>query len=605
MRHAVAAWLTEMRHTPLRLAEGRVLVEQLRLLLGNVGSSAILGIITITLLVWVLSSDRNLLALMVWGVAAGLPRIFLMLAGRRLLASGISCEQAPRLVWQLVIFHAAHGAVWGALAWLTLDTASVAGSVLVVAVLVLLASSSISLFSPVLPIYVAFSTPILLALVSKLWLMGNPDYRPLGVVAILYVPMLFMQACNSAAATRAAINLRFENVDLMERLRVETEKAQAAHLKAEQANLAKSKFFAAASHDLRQPMHAQGLFLEALARSGLSATQDAILSSVRASSEASAGMLNTLLDFSRIEAGVVEPQIRPFHLQPLLTRIENELAPQANTKGLVYRSRETHAAVESDPALVELILRNLVSNAIRYTGQGGVLVACRARGNQVLLEVWDTGIGIEPLQQQEIFREFHQLGNPERDRNKGLGLGLAIVDGLARVLGHELSLVSTPGRGSVFRLTLPIARAAVVSDDMETAHSHARVLDLRVLVIDDDEAVRAGMAQLLRGWGCACVAVESIAEAQAAARAYRPDMIISDYRLREQSTGAEAIAALRAEFGDDLPALLITGDTAPERLREARASGVPLLHKPVSPSLLYRRLESMCPDIKAIEPSSE
>jgi CheY-like chemotaxis protein len=405
--------------------------------------------------------------------------------------------------------------------------------------------------------------------------------------------MLFMQARNSAAATRAAINLRFENIDLMGRLRVETEKAQAAHLKAEQANLAKSKFLAAASHDLRQPMHAQGLFLEALARSGLSASQDAILSSVRAASEASAGMLNTLLDFSRIEAGVVEPQIRPFHLQPLLTRIENELAPQANAKGLVYRSRETHAAVESDPALVELILRNLILNAIRYTGQGGVLVACRARGEQTLLEVWDTGIGIEPSQQQEIFHEFHQLGNPERDRNKGLGLGLAIAQGLARTMGHELSLASTPGHGSVFRLSLPIARAAVVSDDLETAHSHARELNLRVLVIDDDEVVRAGMVQLLRGWGCACVAVESIAEAQAAARAYRPDMVISDYRLREQRTGAEAIAALRAEFGADLPALLITGDTAPERLREARASGVPLLHKPVSPSLLYRRLESM------------
>jgi signal transduction histidine kinase len=598
MRRAVTAWLTEMRHNLLRLAEGRVLVEQLRLLLGNVSSSAILGIITITLLVWVLSSDRNLLALMVWGVAAGLPRIFLMLAGRRLLASGISCEQAPRLVWQLVIYHAAHGAVWGALAWLTLDTASVAGSVLVVAVLILLASSSMSLFSPVLPIYVAFSTPILLALVSKLWLMGNPDYHPLGVVAVLYVPMLFMQARNSTAATRAAINLRFENVDLMERLRVETEKA-------EQANLAKSKFFAAASHDLRQPIHAQGLFLEALARSGLSATQDTILSSVRAASEASAGMLNTLLDFSRVEAGVVEPQIRPFHLQPLLTRIESELAPQANTKGLVYRSRETHAAVESDPALVELILRNLVSNAIRYTEHGGVLVACRTRDDQVLLEVWDTGIGIEPSQHQEIFREFHQLGNPERDRNKGLGLGLAIAQGLARAMGHELSLVSTPGCGSVFRLTLPIARAAVVSDDMETAHSHARILDLRVLVIDDDEAVRAGMAQLLRGWGCACVAAESIAEAQAAARAYRPDIVISDYRLREHRTGVEAIAALRAEFGADLPALLITGDTAPERLREARASGVPLLHKPVSPSLLYRRLESMCPDTKTIDQSLE
>lgn len=581
----------------LRLAEGRVLVEQLRLLLGNVGSSVIPGSLVACMLVWTLSNNSNELKLSVWFAAAILPRLYLAFVARRLLASGISREQALRLVWKLVIFNAAHGAAWGALAWAALDTTSVAGSILVVTVIASMAGSSMSLFSPVLPTYLAYSLSALLVLSSKLWQIGDPAYYPLGIFAAMYVPMLVMQARNCALAARASIDLRFENVDLMERLREETEKAQTAHLKAEQANLAKSKFLAAASHDLRQPIHAQGLFLEVLARSGLSTIQNEILSSVRAASEASAGMLNTLLDFSRIEAGVVEPQIRPFHLQPLLTRIENELAPQANAKGLVYRSRETHAAVESDPALVELILRNLVSNAIRYTEHGGVLVACRARGDQVLLEVWDTGIGIEPSQQQDIFREFHQLGNPERDRNKGLGLGLAIVDGLARTMEHELSLASTPGRGSVFRLALPIARAAVVNDELETAHSHARELDLRVLLIDDDEAVRDSMAQLLRGWGCACVAVESIAEAQTAARAYyRPNMVISDYRLREQRTGAEAIAALRAEFGADLPALLITGDTAPERLREASASGVPLLHKPVSPSLLYRRLESVLPD---------
>lgn len=582
----------------LRLAEGRVLVEQLRLLLGNVGSSVIPGFLVACMLVWTLSNDNNELKLSVWFAAAIWPRLYLAFVARRLLASGISREQAPRLVWKLVIFNAAHGAAWGALAWATLDTTSVAGTILVIAVIASMAGSSMSLFSPVLLTYLAYSLSALLVLSSKLWQIGDPAYYPLGIFAAMYVPMLVMQAHNCALAVRASIGIRFENIDLMERLRVETEKAQVAHREAEHANLAKSKFLAAASHDLRQPIHAQGLFLEALAHSGLSTSQNEILASACAASDATAEMLNTLLDFSRIEAGVVEPQIRPFHLQPLLTRIENELAPQANAKGLVYRTRETHAAVESDPTLVELILRNLVLNAIRYTEHGGVLVACRTRDNQVLLEVWDTGIGIEPSQQQDIFREFHQLGNPERDRNKGLGLGLAIVDGLTRALKHDLSLSSAPQRGSVFRLALPIARAALASDDLETMQIHARELDMRVLVIDDDEAVRAGMAKLLRDWGCACVAVDTVEAALDAARVYRPDIVISDYRLREQRTGAEAIAALRAEFGADLPALLITGDTAPERLREARASGVPLLHKPVSPSLLYRRLESMLPDAK-------
>lgn len=386
--------------------------------------------------------------------------------------------------------------------------------------------------------------------------------------------------------------LRFENLDLVAQLTVQKEAAV-------QANLAKSKFLAAASHDLRQPIHAQGLFLEVLARSELTTNQREVLVSARAASAASAEMLNTLLDFSRIEAGVVEAQIRPFHLQPLLNKIENELAAQANAKGLIFRSRETHAAVQSDPVLVELILRNLVSNAIRYTERGGVLLACRRRGNQTLLEVWDTGIGIAASQQQEIFREFHQLGNTERDRHKGLGLGLAIAEGLARTLGHSLTLVSTPQRGSVFRLALPIAQVAVVKEAPAIVQDTARAIQARVLVIDDDAAVREGMLQLLRDWGCECEAVESIEAALSAARANRPDLVISDYRLREQRTGAEAIAALRAEFGAQLPALLITGDTVPERLREAHASGVPLLHKPVSPTQLYQRLVSVLAEAHA------
>lgn len=366
--------------------------------------------------------------------------------------------------------------------------------------------------------------------------------------------------------------------------------AEAAQRESERANTAKSRFLAAASHDLRQPIHAQGLFLDVLSRTELSPYQHELLSSARAASEASGEMLNTLLDFSRIEAGVVKPQIQSFSLQPLFNKIENEFAPQADAKGLVYRSRETPLAVQSDPVLVELILRNLVSNAIRYTEHGGVLVACRCRDSLAALEVWDTGIGIEPAQQQEVFHEFHQLGNPERDTRKGLGLGLAISDGLARTLNHGLTLVSTPLRGSVFRLALPIATAALPAKETAMARGDTTTLNVRILVIDDDEAVRRGMLHLLRNWGCECEAVESIEEALVMARARAPDVIVSDYRLREQRTGAEAIAALRTLLGNALPALLITGDTAPERLREAQASGIPLLHKPVSPSQLYRGL---------------
>ena len=578
-----------MRSDFLRLDEDRILIEQLRLLLRNAASALpptfVLGI----LLVWALSNDSNAAALKAWYVLLMSSKLWVAYYARRHLASDIPFERARRMVRTLIAANVADGAIWGSLAWLTLSTSTMAGSILVISSIAAVVGSAMSRLSPVMPVFIAFVATVLIIVTSKVWLLGDPAYDALGLASIIYLASLTLMARNSSREISMAIKLRFENITLLEQLRTETEIAEAAQREAEQANTAKSRFLAAASHDLRQPIHAQGLFLEVLSHTDMTTYQRELLDSARTALEASGEMLNTLLDFSRIEAGVIEPQRQPFRLQPLLNKIENELAPQADAKNLVYRSRETRAVVNSDPLLLEMILRNLVTNAIRYTERGGVLVACRHRGDQAVLEVWDTGIGIAQAHQQDIFREFHQLGNPERDRNKGLGLGLAIANGLAHTLGHHLSLVSTPNHGSVFRITLPLASALPVEQPAVTP-GKARLLEVSVLVIDDDEAVRAGMRHLLQGWGCECEVAESIEEALLLIRTKTPGLVISDYRLREQRTGVEAISTLRASLGDNLPALLITGDTAPERLREAQASGVPLLHKPVSPSQLYRRL---------------
>jgi signal transduction histidine kinase/CheY-like chemotaxis protein len=577
-----------MRGNLLRLDEDRILAGQLRLLLGNVASALIPTLFLSIVLVLTLTNDSNALALKVWGVALMSYKLYATLHARRHLASDIPVEQTHRLVWTLIMLNAIDGALWGSLAWVTLDTSTVVGSILVISTIAGMVGSSMSRLTPVLPVFMAFVTTMLLLLVSKVWTLGDPAYNSLGFVGIIFLTSVTLMARNSAKEIRASINLRFENVALMEKLQVKTEIAEAAQREAEHANTAKSKFLAAASHDLRQPIHAQGLFLEVLSRTEQTPYQQELLASARAASEASSELLNALLDFSRIEAGVIDPQLQPFRLQPLLNKIENELALQADAKNIVYRSRETHTAALTDPVLLELILRNLISNAIRYTDRGGVLVACRQHGSHAVLEIWDTGIGIAPEEQKEVFREFHQLGNPERDRRKGLGLGLAIADGLARAMGYELTLRSTLGRGSVFRLTLPLVSNAPESNIM--MQSKTRLLNARLLFIDDDEIVREGMLHLLRDWGCECEAAESIEEALALAQLNVPDVIVSDYRLREQRTGVEAIAAVRKLIGSDIPALLITGDTAPTRLREAQASGIPLLHKPVSPGLLYRKL---------------
>ncbi len=583
-------------------ANPRLLVELQYLLHRHIISSVIPAALLALLVVWTLDDASNPWPLRLWGVAVIASKLFSAWVGRQQLRRGVPLEDARRNVLWLIVLNAIDGAVWGGLAWVTLGSSTLTGSILVVSVIGGIAGSSMSSLSPVFPAFVAFLVCLLAALASKLWTLGDPAYDALGVAGVLYAASLLGQSRNSAEAARQAITLRFENVELIERLRQETTYAQAQRQAAEQANVAKSRFLAAASHDLRQPIHAQGLFLGVLGRSALSGPQAEALANARATWQASAEMLDTLLDFSRIEAGVVEPQRRAFALQPLLHKLELELAPQADAKGLVYRSIDTEAVVDSDPSLLELVLRNLVSNAIRYTEQGGVLVGCRRRTDHWLLEVWDTGVGIPASQHQAIFLEFHQLGNAERDRRKGLGLGLAIAQGLARALGHPLSLASRPGQGSVFRLALPQASAALgmaaedgwaALPEGEDFEVDTALSNVRVLVIDDDETVRAGMRQMLTGWACLCDTAESIEEALALARVRPPALVISDYRLRGHRNGAEAIAALRAELGDTLPALLVTGDTDPARLREAHDSGVALLHKPVSPAQLHQRMQGV------------
>lgn len=369
--------------------------------------------------------------------------------------------------------------------------------------------------------------------------------------------------------------------------------ADRARQQADEATYAKSKFLAAASHDLRQPAQAQGLFLEALSRTDLTPHQRKLLENVRAASNASVDLLNTLLDFSRIESGVIVPKRQDFDLQTLFNRIEAEFGSLADAKNLVYRTRESHHVVYSDPALVALILRNLVANAIRYTERGGLLIASRRRHDRVLLEVWDTGVGIAPEHHQDVFREFLQLANPERDRNKGLGLGLAIVDGLVKCLGHELTFRSRPGQGSVFRLALPVGTGTPPEAVVTKWDHEPHRCNVRVLVIDDDPAIRSGLQLLITDWGCLCDVAETIEEALVLARQSPPAVIISDYRLRNGETGTAAIAALRAACASTLPALLITGETAREQLSEAFTEGVPILHKPVQPEELRRQLEAL------------
>ncbi len=511
--------------------------------------------------------------------------------GRLLLPHRTAEAGARRYAQGLTFMLTIIGGLWGLMAWFYLDVSSPATVICILSLIAGMSAAALAVFSACLPVAIGFFIPSIVPVWMAFLATGDSEYLPMFLGTPLYLAVLLVFARNYSRVARHSIALRFENVELIEQLRRQTGRAELALRTAEEANRAKSVFLASASHDLRQPLHALGLFLVSLGRTPLDDRQRQLLEHIEASSGAAREMLNTLLDFSKLEAGVVTPRPRAFRLQPLLYKLENEFAPQADARGLFYRTRDTTVTLFGDPTLVELILRNLIANAIRYTRRGGVLVACRRRRFHASIEVWDTGIGIPATQHQYIFREFHQLGNPERDQRKGLGLGLAIVDGLARTMRTRVTLASVPDRGSVFRLSIPLAWSA--PEEAASAEAPRGLDGLRVLVIDDDDAIRTAMSSLLGSWQCECRTVESEEEAFGVLAGFTPDLILADHRLRGHRTGQEALSAIRERLGHAVPAIIITGDTAADRLRTAHAGGVVLLHKPVVPGELHTAMSAL------------
>jgi signal transduction histidine kinase/DNA-binding NarL/FixJ family response regulator len=373
----------------------------------------------------------------------------------------------------------------------------------------------------------------------------------------------------------------------------------------EEANLAKSRFIAAASHDLRQPLHALNLFVTQLRTERDPAEKNRLIARIDAAIAAMNDLFNALLDMSRLDAGVLVPYISEFPIDQLLRRIEMTFTDAAREKDLRLRVVGNGAWIRSDFILLERILLNLVSNAVRYTEAGGIVVGCRRRAGGLRIEVRDSGIGIPEDQQGSIFGEFYQLATVKRDRRSGLGLGLAIVDRLCRLLDYPIELTSRPGKGSRFVISVPLT-APVPLAEHPLQDSVNQAMGKTVVVIDDDTLVLDGMRGVLKSWGCRVVTATSADTALAALSEgeRRPDIIISDYHLSGGKTGFDVIESIRRAFGARIPAFLISGDTAPERLREARASGYYLLHKPVLPITLRSVVSKVLKDNEDAERST-
>lgn len=436
------------------------------------------------------------------------------------------------------------------------------------------------------PSLVTFTFPALAQAAIRSWIEDGIVFDVLTILFVIIPWILIYFSMLQTRMLREALQVRYENAALVTELR---EQKQAA----ERANLAKSRFFAAASHDLRQPLQALGLFTASLRdaerRPGDSRKFEQILSSV----DALESLFDELLDVSRLDAGYVQPNITHIDTARLFARLESAYGPVAAKNGLELRFRKHPPALHSDAILLERVLGNLISNALRYTLKGGVLVGWRRRGNGVRLEVWDTGIGIPRSEFGQIFDEFYQLGNPERDRRHGLGLGLATVKRVAALLNSPLSLNSEPGCGSVFRITVPAGNAAAIAPSSAPAFGNIDALAGKVVaIVEDDGMVREGLVTLLTQWRCRAVAAGSARETLDALGngQLAPDVIIADYRLRDHQTGIAAIELLRERFGSSLPALLVSGDTTEELFRAARERSLIFIAKPISSARLRAAL---------------
>lgn len=559
----------------------RVEQQRVAMLYGNtlaVSGSAILMAIVIAVIAW---PHAHLVNLIVWSGA-----VLLVQVGVQVLAFGYhkaAAQDAAPLQWgwRLAVGAAIAGAIWGSAAFVLVDSSQSLTIALISACVAGRAIISVLTHAHFPPALHAFAVPIFGLLAIRYITLGGSGNAALGVMWIAVLGYLLLFVDRHARAIVNQIRLRYENERLVDELKQQNVVAEQARQKAEEASRSKSRFFAAANHDLRQPLHSLGLFATALRNGQVDDHARKLIDQILQCTESLEQLFDNLLDISRLDAGQVEVKRETVPMNAVFDRLRGTFAVPAEAKGLRLIVRRSKAILATDSTLLFRVLSNLVANAIRYTEQGGVLVACRMRRRSVSIEVWDTGVGIPADQHERVFEEFYQLNNPSRDRSRGLGLGLATVRRIVQLLNHPLRLRSVAGKGTVFSIEIPLADAK---------GSHAATVEQKVpnliggkliAVIDDEESVRLGMQSLLESWGCKCVTAMDSAEALTNLAQRRPDFIIADLRLRAEENGIDVIRALRKQLGEDIPAVLISGDTAPEQLRNVSAAGLTMMHKPL------------------------
>ncbi len=492
-----------------------------------------------------------------------------------------------------VLFTLAGGLVWGGTAlWLFPQDAE--HQALLVMIILGLSAASVTTNPSYPSSFYIYALSVALPLVFRFALSDSKPHWVMACIMALYLVVVLSAGKELGAAFRAALRQRHDNDALVEELRRQKAYSENLRQQAELANREKSRFLAAASHDLRQPLQALTLFSEALSVRAQDADVRQLAQQIEKSVHALGDMFNELLDLSRLEAGMLVPSRQHFALQPLLDRLYVDFAPLAQAKGLGCEIPVGNnpgagdAVIYSDPFLLERILRNLLSNAIRYTDKGKVALNCMRTAHTLKFEVADTGIGIHEAVIPHIFEEYYQADNPNRDRRKGLGLGLAIVRRIEPLLECKIGVRSEPGKGSVFDFSVPLGDPAQLAHPFTITHSRHDLNGTVVALVEDDPDIRRMAAELMVQWGCRVIASELPGEVmrEMDLSGLRPDLLICDYRLPQGLTAVQALGQMRELWGHSVPAMVLTGDTAPEVLHAIRGCEAMLLHKPVTPARL-------------------
>jgi len=481
-------------------------------------------------------------------------------------------------------------AAWGVAPLLLMAEPNlVAATLLVLVLLVMAAAGAHAVAAQRVAIYTWLFSLLVPLIAFMLW-KNAPIPVAVGLLTLAFMLMTLFFSNAEHRLFMKEMQTKLDNDALVRALRQQV-------FLVEQADREKSRFLASASHDLRQPMHALGLFAatleKQLARTPLQPTVTNMIRSIDALEQS----FSAMLDISKLDAGVVEPNLHPFPIRDLFRVLHMHCAGQAEELGLALRFKPGGKVVMSDPHLLERVLSNLIHNAIRYTPEGGIVVVARTRQDGVSIEVWDTGIGIDEEELPKVFDEFYQVTNPGRDRSRGLGMGLAIVKRLVLLMGHQLEVSSRPGHGTVFRILIKASELAEMDNLVVAADTLPSPIDFSrtLLLIDDEESIRVGMRGLLETWGYLVLAAANIAEACMEVRRHAGviDIVISDLRLANGEDGIEAIERVRAVYGAPLPALLITGDTSPDEVKRVHESGHQVMFKPVRTRDLYAVLRAV------------